>query len=108
MLGRNPLEIMKQMRRLIHPMIVQMLDDLWNASHNAEVLIYHPKAFAGLDIAEKLNIPVFAAHPIPIIAPTGNFTNPILPFSFRNRWLNEKSYQLNRLMTVSFHTLINT
>lgn len=108
MLGRNPLEIMKQMRRLIHPMIVQMLDDLWNASQNAEVLIYHPKAFAGLDIAEKLNIPVFAAHPIPIIAPTGNFTNPILPFSFKNRWLNEKSYQINRLMTVSFHTLINT
>ena len=72
-------------------MMQQMLDDLWTASQDADCLIYHPKAFAGYDIAQKLNIPVFAAHPIPIIAPTGAFTNPILPVTFRNRWLNEKA-----------------
>ncbi|MEC0256612.1 glycosyltransferase [Paenibacillus lautus] len=108
MLGSNPFEIMKQMKKLIHPMMQQMLDDLWTASQDADGLIYHPKAFAGYDIAQKLNIPVFAAHPIPIIAPTGTFTNPILPFSFRNRWLNEKSYHLNRFMLLSFKTLMNT
>ena len=108
MLGSNPYEIMKQIKKTIHPMMKQMLDDLWAASQDSDCLIYHPKAFAGYDIAQKLNIPVFAAHPIPIIAPTGNFTNPILPFSIRNHWLNEKSYQLNRLMLFSFKNLINT
>ncbi|MBX4148202.1 glycosyltransferase [Paenibacillus lautus] len=108
MLGSNPFEIMKQMKKLIYPMMQQMLDDLWTASQDADCLIYHPKAFAGYDIAQKLNIPVFAAHPIPIIAPTGAFTNPILPFTFRNRWLNEKSYHLNRFMLLSFKKLLNT
>ncbi|RAR43883.1 glycosyltransferase [Paenibacillus sp. MDMC362] len=108
MLGSNPLEIMKQMKKLIYPMMQQMLDDLWTASQDADCLIYHPKAFAGYDIAQKLNIPVFAAHPIPIIVPTGAFTNPILPFTFRNRWLNEKSYHLNRFMLLSFKKMLNT
>ncbi|MFE0555377.1 glycosyltransferase [Paenibacillus sp. NPDC058910] len=74
MLGSNPFEIMKQMKKLIYPMMQQMLDDLR----------------------------------IPIIAPTGAFTNPILPFTFRNRWINEKSYHLNRLMLLSFKKLMNT
>lgn len=107
MLGGNPLEIIKQMKKLIYPMMRQMLEDLWTVSQDADVLIYHPKAFGGYDIAQKRGIPVFAAHPIPIIAPTGNFTNPILPFSFRNRWINRKSYQLNRLMLFSFMGIMN-
>lgn len=107
MLGSNPFEILKQMKKVIYPMMKNMLEDLWRASQDADVLIYHPKAFGGYDIGQKLNIPIFAAHPIPIIAPTANFTNPILPFSLKNRWLNKKSYQLNRLMLSSFISMIN-
>ncbi|CAM4183779.1 MAG: glycosyltransferase [Paenibacillus macerans] len=107
MLGSNPLEIIKQMKKLIYPMMQQMLEDLWTVSRDADVLIYHPKAFGGYDIAQKQGIPVFAAHPIPIIAPTGNFTHPSLPFSLKNRWLNQKSYQLNRLFLSSFMSMIN-
>ncbi|MES7204625.1 hypothetical protein U6Q21_12695, partial [Cutibacterium acnes] len=107
MLGGNPLEIMKHMRSIIYPMMETMLEDLWAASQGAELLMYHPKAFGGYDIAEKLEIPVFAAHPIPILAPTGLLTNPALPFSIRSRWLNRKSYAFNRMAVMPFRRIIN-
>ncbi|MBD8498304.1 glycosyltransferase [Paenibacillus arenosi] len=107
MLGNNPLEILKQMKKLIYPMITQMLEDIWAASQHADVLIYHPKVIGGYDIAQKRGIPAFIAHPTPIIAPTGDFTNPILPISISNRWLNEKSYVLNRLFLLSFMGIMN-
>jgi len=107
MLGGNPFEIMKQMKSLIHPMMIQMLEDIQMATEDADTLIYHPKAFGGYDIAEKRKIPAFVAHPVPIIKPTGAFTNPALPFSLSNPWLNKKSYHINRLMIFSFMKLIN-
>ncbi|MCI3918715.1 glycosyltransferase [Paenibacillus sp. TRM 82003] len=107
MLGGNPLEIMKNMKKLIYPMMETMLEDSWTAARDADVLIYHPKAFGGYDLAEKLDIPAFPAHPIPIIAPTGGLTNPALPVSTDNRWLNRRSYEVNRLLLGSFMGMIN-
>ncbi|QUH25278.1 glycosyltransferase [Serpentinicella alkaliphila] len=107
MMGGSPLEIFKNMKTLIFPMMERMLEDLWEASKDAEVLIYSPKAFGGYDIAEKLKIPVFLAHPIPIIAPTTLFTNPALPFSINNGFLNKISYKANSLIMASFFNIIN-
>lgn len=98
MLGGNPLRMMKQMRTLVLPMMRQMLEDIWEASQDADAIIYHPKVFGGYDIAQKRKIPAFTAHPTPLIVPTGAFTNPILPLTLRNRRLNQISYQLNQLM----------
>ncbi|OBY76307.1 hypothetical protein BBG47_27940 [Paenibacillus sp. KS1] len=95
MLGGNPLSIMKQLKTHIIPMMRQMLEDLWQASENAEAIIYPPKVLGGYDIAQKRKIPAFTAHPTPIIIPTGNFPNPILPFNLRIRLLNK-----NQLMFV--------
>lgn len=61
--------------------------------------------FGGCDIAQKRKIPAFIAHPTPIIVPTSTFT--ILPFTLRIRWLNKISYQLNRLMILSFIIMMN-
>jgi len=108
MLSGNPLEVMKQMKRLVHPIMRQMLDDVWTVSKDADALVYHPKAFGAYDIAQARKIPVFAAHPVPLMVQTGAFTNPILPFSVKNRWLNRKSYLVNRLAVLSFIGLINT
>lgn len=107
MLGGNPLETMKNMKKLIFPMMETMLLDSWTATREADALIYHPKAFGGYDLAEKLDIPAFVAHPIPMIAPTGGLTNPALPFATGNRWLNRRSYAVNRLLLGSFMGLIN-
>lgn len=107
MMGSNPIEIARTIKTLIYPMMEEMLIDLWEASKDAEVLIYHPKAFGGYDIAEKLGIPVFIAHPIPIVAPTSLFTNPALSFSLNVGLLNKLSFKVNRLFVASFLKIIN-
>ncbi|MBP3951634.1 glycosyltransferase [Bacillus suaedae] len=107
MMGGNPIEIVKNMKTMIIPMMERMLDDLWASSRDADLIIYHPKAFGGYDIAEKLGVPVFVAHPIPAIAPTRLFSNPALPVSFNFGWVNEISFKANRLFMASFFKLIN-
>lgn len=109
MLGGNPLAIMRNIKKFIYPMMEQMLTDLWAASHTqeAEALIFHPKALAGADIAEKLDIPVFAAHPVPLLMPTSRFANPALPFDSGMGWLNRMSYSMNRLLSAPFLNLLN-
>jgi len=47
---------------------------------NPEVLIYNPAAIGGFHVAEKLEIPTFAAFPAPLYSPTREFPNPFLPF----------------------------
>lgn len=56
------------------------LPDEWASAQKAEVLIYTPAAIGGFHIAEKLNIPTFAAFPAPLYSPTKEFPNPFLPF----------------------------
>lgn len=107
MMSGNPMAVLKNMKALVYPLMQRMLEDLWEAAKDAEVLIYHPKAFGGYDIAEKLGIPVFVGHPIPVIAPTRLFTNPALPFSTSMRWVNEWSYTMNRLFMGAFFKMIN-
>jgi len=106
MLAGNPFAVAKQMQAVVKPMIRGMLDDLWLATADADALICHPKTIGGPDIAAARGVPAFAAHPAPILAPTGAFTNPALPFAFGNRRLNEWSYAANRLMTFAFRDVV--
>lgn len=107
MLGSNPFQVMRNMKDIIFPMMEQMLQYLWDASRDADVLIYHPKAFGGYDIAEKLKIQSFIAHPVPIIAPTSLITNPALPIDLPFGWMKTASFYMNRLFMMSFFKLIN-
>ncbi|MFB0634561.1 glycosyltransferase [Bacillus rugosus] len=107
MLKGNLISIVSQMKTVIYPMMEQMLDDIWAASKDADAIIYHPKVFGGYDIAEALHIPAFIAHPVPVIAPTRLFTNPVLPFAMQNGALNRASFKMNRLLTAAFFSLIN-
>ncbi|ARV46680.1 glycosyltransferase [Bacillus inaquosorum] len=107
MLKGNPLSIVSQMKTVIYPMMEQMLEDIWAASKDADAIIYHPKVFGGYDIAEALHIPAFIAHPVPIVAPTRHFTNPVFPFSLQSGQLNKASFKINRLLTAAFFSLIN-
>ncbi|WP_102346293.1 glycosyltransferase [Bacillus sp. Marseille-P3661] len=107
MMSGNPFHILKNLKTIIFPMMERMLEDFWLVAKDADVLIYHPKAFGGYDIAEKLEIPVFVAHPVPVIARTALFTNPVMPFSFKIDWINKMSFKVNRLLMVSFFKMIN-
>ncbi|WP_406620849.1 glycosyltransferase [Bacillus atrophaeus] len=107
MLKGNPLSIFRQVKTVISPMMERMLVDIWKVTKDADAIIYHPKTLGGYDIAEALHIPAFIAHPVPIIAPTRHFTNPILPFSMRNGLLNKTSFKINRFVMSAFYSIIN-
>jgi sterol 3beta-glucosyltransferase len=102
----NVLKLMQMAR----PMLRRMLDDAWTAARNADpqAIVYHPKALAGLHIAEKLNIPAFLSMPLPAYTPTRAFPNPILPAGLRfGPWFNRASYFFTRLAGASFMGMVN-
>jgi sterol 3beta-glucosyltransferase len=72
----NPLRLVRQYIE----MAKDTLDDEWASAQKSEVLIYNPAAFGGYHIAEKLEIPAFAAFPAPLYSPTREFPNPFFPF----------------------------
>ena len=65
----------------VKPLQRQMLNDSWYAAQAAQpdLIIYHPKAFGGSHIAEKLGIPAMLAIPLPVFVPTGEFPNIVFP-----------------------------
>jgi sterol 3beta-glucosyltransferase len=69
------------------------LADEWASAQQADILIYNPAAIGGFHVAEKLEVPTFAAFPAPLYSPTREFPNPFLPFP---SWgpLNRLSHQL--------------
>ncbi|HSL28078.1 MAG TPA: glycosyltransferase [Anaerolineales bacterium] len=87
--GGNPL---KRIRQYVE-MAKDTLADEWASAQKADVLIYSPAAIGGYHIAEKLEIPTFAAFPTPLYSPTSDFPSPFLPF--RNLGpFNKLSHQL--------------
>jgi sterol 3beta-glucosyltransferase len=70
---------LKRIRQYIE-MAKDTLADEWASTQKAEVLIYSPAAIGGYHIAEKLEIPTFAAFPAPLYSPTKDFPSPFLPF----------------------------
>jgi len=74
--GGNPLRLIQQYIE----MAKDTLADEWVSAQKADVLIYNPAAIGGFHIAEKLNIPTFAAFPAPLYSPTRDFPSPFLPF----------------------------
>ncbi len=75
--NRNQIKLMRQ----YIDMAKDTLADEWESAQKADVLIYNPAAIGGYHIAEKLDIPTFAAFPTPMYSPTREFPNPFLPFS---------------------------
>jgi sterol 3beta-glucosyltransferase len=103
--GKNPLGLMKR----VMPMLRRMLDDAWAAAQGADAIIYHPKALGGYHIAEKLGVPAFLAHPLPMFTPTRAFPSPLLPFRDLGGFLNRLSHSLALAATTApYRKLIDT
>ena len=98
--------VMKNMKSLIGPMIKQSLYDMAIVCEDADVIICHPKAFGGYDIAESKNIPVITAAPTPVVEKVGAFANPAFFKRDFGALLNKASYSLNALGTMSFMNII--
>jgi len=88
--GKGLFSLMKQMQ----PVLRRMMDDAWVASQGSDAIVFHPKAMAGVHIAEKLNIPGFLAMALPAYSPTAAFANPALGGADYGPLLNKLSYRL--------------
>lgn len=78
-IGENGGNQFQRIRQYVE-MAKDTLTDEWASAQKADVLIYNPAAIGGFHVAEKLNIPTFAAFPTPLYSPTKEFPNPFLPF----------------------------
>lgn len=95
--------------REVAPVLRRVLDQEWEAARDADALIYHPKAFGGYHIAEKLGVPGFMCVPFPAFSPTSAFPNLYLSVSVNlGSFLNLASYgAFIRLATMPYWRVIN-
>ncbi|MBI1277768.1 MAG: glycosyltransferase [Anaerolineaceae bacterium] len=102
----NPIRVMSQMRKTVFPLIRRLMDDTWEASKDAEAIIFHPKLFHAPHIAEKLNIPVWAASPLPIMTATGAFPAPGVTAKNLGPMLNRMTYSVISKSTSMFNGMV--
>ena len=88
--------------------IRRSLDDQWAAARDfqPDVIVYHPKALGGNHLAEKLNIPVLVAVPLPLLTPTTAYPVPIMGGTFGG-WFNRMSYVMVRFTSAPYAGVIN-
>jgi sterol 3beta-glucosyltransferase len=65
---KNTIKLVKK----VTPLQREMLKDSWLAAEQCQpdLIIFHPKAYGGPSIAEKMRIPVILAIPLPMLVPT--------------------------------------
>jgi sterol 3beta-glucosyltransferase len=100
---KSTIKVNKQFK----PIMRRMLDEEWAASRDADLIIYHPKAVGGYDIAEKRGIPLIISLPLPLMTPTRAF--PCILFSRvkLGGWFNRLSYSFLRYAAAMYSGLIN-
>lgn len=104
---RGPAEAATLARRMSQAMRLS-LSDQWAVAQKVEptIIVSHPKALAGIHIAERLRIPFVASLPLPFLTPTRDFAIPFLARRFPGP-VNRLSYQFNRFTAVAYGGMIN-
>jgi sterol 3beta-glucosyltransferase len=92
------------------PLIRRALDDEWAAAQALEpdLILHHPKSLGSAHIAEKLNIPLVLALPLPMYTPTRAYPMPVFANNVRlGGWVNRLTYSLLRMANVMYGGLTN-
>ncbi|MDD3415096.1 MAG: glycosyltransferase [Lachnospiraceae bacterium] len=98
---KHPIKAMQYAKRVINPLYRKAMKEFYEACHNKDVIVYHPKAFGAVDIAEKLGILCIAMPPIPIIYPVSEFPNLAITTRNLGGFLNKLTYKLANLAAES-------
>jgi sterol 3beta-glucosyltransferase len=101
----NTLAVMRQMR----PAMQRTIDDEWRAVQaiQPDAIIYHPKMLGSYHIAEKLDIPLVLAIPLPCYTPTQAFPHPFFATLRLGGRFNRLSHQLVGLSSAMFTGMTN-
>jgi sterol 3beta-glucosyltransferase len=97
--------VIRQMR----PAMRAMLEEEWQAAQAfaPDLLVYHPKMLGSYHIAEKLNIPLVMAIPLPFYTPTRAFPNPFFAGLRLGGWANLASFRLMALTSGLYSGMTN-
>lgn len=94
---KHPIKSMQYAKRVINPLYRKAMTEFYEACHKKDVILYHPKAFGAVDIAEKLGILCISMPPIPIIYPVAAFPNLAITTKNLGGFLNKLTYKLTNL-----------
>ena len=96
------IRIARKLWKHVAPLQRMMLKDSWDSAQqaNPDLIIFHPKAYGGPHFAEKLNIPVMLAVPMPLYVPTTEFPNIGFPNWKLGGWYNKLTYTLIQKLAV--------
>ncbi|MGB0716896.1 MAG: glycosyltransferase [Phycisphaerae bacterium] len=83
--------LIRAWRRVIVPLMRDMLEGAWAAASDADVVIYHPKVIAAPDICERNGalpicaavVPIFPTREFPLLVTSRNFGSLLNKFSYR-------------------------
>lgn len=104
----NLIKMLKFSKSVITPTYRRSMDDFFQASQKAELIIYHPKALGAVDIAVHYNIPCICLPPVPIMYPITEFPNfSVSPNKNFGPILNRLSYKVVALGERPFLKQIN-
>lgn len=106
--GGNLLKMKRFLKEVIMPGYQRTMNDFLEASKDADLIIYHPKALAATDIAEFRKIPCICMPPVPIIVPISEFPSMAISASknFGPTW-NRLTYKISAFGLASFMKMIN-
>ncbi|MDQ0230191.1 glycosyltransferase [Metabacillus malikii] len=100
--------IIKFTRTVVTPAYRKSMDDFYEASIGADLIIYHPKALGAVDIAIHSSIPCICLPPVPIMYPITEFPNfTISPNKSFGPIINRLSYKVVKLSESPFIKQIN-
>ena len=94
---KHPLKAMQYAKKVINPLYRKAMTEFYEACQNQDVIVYHPKAFGAVDIAEKLGVLCISMPPIPIIYPVSQFPNLAITTRNLGGYLNKLTYKLVNL-----------
>jgi sterol 3beta-glucosyltransferase len=94
---KHPIKAMQYAKRVINPLYRKAMTEFYEACQGKDVIIYHPKAFGAVDIAEKLGVLCVSMPPIPIIYPVSAFPNLAITTKNLGGFLNKLTYKLTNL-----------
>ncbi len=108
----NPLmnisSALKLAKEVINPGYQKSFIEFYNASLDADIIVYHPKVLVAVDIAEKLNIPCVNMALIPMIEPIKEFANIVISNNKSyGSFLNKLTYSVNKKSDSNYIKIIN-
>lgn len=98
---RNIKLTLRHFKHVIAPAYRKTLDDFYNAAQNADMIVYHPKAFGAVDMALSLGIPCISMSPTPVVFPASEFANLVVTHKNLGPILNKLTYKINERAELS-------